>query len=215
MNVKYFREAHPVVVKDEEIKQYYEAKKDMFPDLILERGGVATKAVSFDKEVDAKAFLAKAKVTPKEFEKLAQTYKEAYHDYKFVNAQTPEVDPAIKNAVLEAKAFPAIQMVKSAGNVYWVIDATSKKETKYRPFDEQIKQGIRMYMVQEREAQAMEEEMAKLKEKYHVVVNAAALNQTAQATFNPEEVFGLGADAQQMAEAEAPADQVNNAATVA
>lgn len=200
LNVKYFREAHPVVVKESEVKEYYENNKDTFPDLIIERGGIDTKAVSFEKEADAKAFLAKAKAASKDFDKLAQEYKSSFRDFKSVNARTPDVDPAIKNAVLELKSFPTVQMVKSAGNLYWVVNATGKKESKYRPFDEQIKEGLRQYMAQEREAKVIDEEMAKLKEKYNVVINAAALNQTAQAQFNFEDAFGM-IDAQ-MAEAE-------------
>lgn len=201
LNVKYFKEAHPVTVKESEVKEYYESNKDTFPDLILERGGIETMAVAFDKEADAKAFLAKAKAAPKDFEKLAKEHKEKFRDYKHVNARSPEVDPAIKNAVLELKNFPEIKLVQ-AGSTHWVVNAVSKRDSKYRPFDEQIKEGLRQYMIQEREARVMDEEMTKLKEEYGVKVNAAALNQSAQTQFNIEDMIGMmGAD--QMAEAEA------------
>jgi hypothetical protein len=205
LNVKYFKEAHPVTVKESEVKDYYEANKDTFPDLILERGGIETMAVAFDKESDAKAFLAKAKAAPKDFEKHAKEngHKEKFRDYKHVNARSPEVDPAIKNAILELKSFPEIKLVQ-AGNTYWVINAVSKRESKYRPFDEQVKEGLRQYMIQEREARVMDEEMTKLKDKYGVKVNAAALNQTAQAQFNFEDAIQM-MGAEQMAEADADA----------
>lgn len=214
LNVKYFKEAHPATVKESEVKEYYEANKDTFPDLILERGGVETMAVSFDKEADAKAFLAKAKAAPKDFEKLAKEggNKDKFRDYKHVNARSPEVDPAIKNAVLEIKNFPEIKHVQ-AGNTHWVVNAISKKESKYRPFDEQIKEGLRQYMIQEREAKVMDEEMTKLKDKYGVKVNAAALNQTAQAQFNIEDMLGM-MGGEQVAEADADAP-VNQPAQVA
>jgi hypothetical protein len=216
LNVKYFKEAHPVAVKESEVKEYYEANKDTFPDLILERGGIETMAVAFDKEADAKAFLAKAKAAPKDFEKMAKEHKDKFRDYKHVNARSPEVDPAIKNAVLELKSFPEIKLVQ-AGNTHWVVNAMSKRDSKYRPFDEQIKEGLRQYMIQEREARVMDEEMTKLKDKYGVKVNAAALNQTAQAEFNIQDMLGMmGAD--QMAEAEsgdASAQAANQPAQVA
>ena len=210
LNVKYFKEAHPVNVKESEVKEYYESNKDTFPDLILERGGIETMAVAFDKEADAKAFLAKAKAAPKDFEKLAKEggHKQKFHDYKHVNARSPEVDPAIKNAILELKNFPDIKLVQ-AGTTYWVVNAVSKRDSKYRPFDEQVKEGLRQYMIQEREAKVMDEEMAKLKDKYGVKVNAAALQQTAQAQFNIEDMLGMmGAD--QMAQADGDAAQAAN-----
>jgi len=202
LNVKYFKEAHPVTVKESEVKEYYEANKDTFPDLIVERGGVETMAIAFDKEADAKAFLAKAKAAPKDFEKLAKEsgHKDKFRDYKHVNARSPEVDPAIKNAVLELKSFPDIKLVH-AGTTYWVVNAVSKRDSKYRAFDEPVKEGLRQYMIQEREAKVMDEEMTKLKDKYKVVVNAAALNQSAQAQFNLEDALGM-MGAEQMAEAE-------------
>ena len=86
-------------------------------------------ASSIDKERCGKSiFVEKAKATPKDFEKLAQAAnKNTFRDFKFVNAQTPEVDPAIKNAISDLKKFPHIQMVKAANNTYWVFDATSKR----------------------------------------------------------------------------------------
>jgi hypothetical protein len=210
LNVKYFKEAHPVAVKESDVKEYYEANKDTFPDLILERGGIETMAIAFDKEADAKAFLAKAKAAPKDFEKLAKEsgHKDKFRDYKHVNARSPEVDPAIKNAVLELKSFPEIKHVQ-AGNTHWVINAVSKRESKYRPFDEQVKEGLRQYMIQEREAKVMDEEMTKLKDKYGVKVNAAALNQSAQAQFNFEEALQM-MGAQEMAQGDA--DEASQAA---
>ena len=211
LNVKYFREAFPVEVKEADIKEYYEKNKETFPDLILERGGVETMAVSFDKEDAAKAFVEKAKATPKDFEKLAQAAnKNTFRDFKFVNAQTPEVDPAIKNAISDLKKFPHIQMVKAANNTYWVFDATSKKESKYRPFDEQVKEGLRQYMIQEKQMKIMEDEMSKLKEKYKIEVNASALNQDVQTQVDFEEAMGL---ADQTAQAAVDAD--NGAAQAA
>src|SRR5271163_3690889 len=170
LNVKYFKEAHPVTVKDAEIKEYYESNKDTFPDLVLERGGIETMVVTFANEADAKAFLAKAKVAPKDFEKIAKEagLKDKFRDYKFVNARSPEVDAAVKNAVLAVKTFPEVNMVQSGTN-YSVVNAVSKKDGKYRPFDEQIKEGLRQLMLQEREAKVMNEEMAKLTEQYKVV----------------------------------------------
>lgn len=217
LNVKYFKEAHPVAVKDSEVKEYYDANKDTFPDLILERGGIETMAVSFDKEADAKAFLAKAKAAPKDFEKLAKEggNKDKFRDYKHVNARSPEVDPAIKNAILELKNFPEIKLVQ-AGNAYWVVNAVSKRDSKYRPFDEQIKEGLRQYMIQEREAKVMDEEMTKLKGEYKLEINQAALNKVAQAQFNLQDALQMmGAD--QLAEADmddAP-QAANQAAQVA
>jgi hypothetical protein len=217
LNVKYFKEAHPAKVHESEIKEYYESNKDTFPDLIIERGGVETMALAFDKEGDAKTFLIKAKAAPKDFEKLAKEsgHKDKFRDFKFVNARSPEVDPAIKNAILETKSFPEVKLVHAC-NMYWVVNVLSKKESKYRPFDEQVKEGLRQYMIQDREAKVMDEEMAKLKEEYKIIVHPTAVDQSAQAQFNFEEALGM-LGGEQMAEADGQeADEaVNQPAKVA
>jgi hypothetical protein len=216
LNVKYFKEAHPVTVKESEVKEYYESNKDTFPDLIIERGGVETMVVAFDKEADAKAFLVKAKAAPKDFEKLAKEngHKDKFRDFKFVNARSPEVDPAIKNAILDAKT-PDTKIVHAC-NKYWVVNLVSKKESKYRPFDEQVKEGLRQYMIQDREAKVMDEEMAKLKEKYKVIVNPAAVMQSAQAQFNFEDALGmLGGEQMAEADLEDAGEAANQVAQVA
>lgn len=216
LNVKYFKESFPVEVKESEVKEFYEKNKDTFPDFVLERGGIETMAVSFDKESDAKAFLAKAKASPKEFEKLVKEggNKDKFRDYKHVNARSPEVDPAIKNAVLELKNFPEIKLVQ-AGNTYWVVNAISKRDSKYRSFEE-LKEALRMHMIQEKEAKAMDEEMAKLKAKYKVEINQSALNKVAQAQFNLQDALQMmGSDQLAEAEMDDAAQAVNQAAQVA
>lgn len=209
LNVKFFRDAHPVEIKEADVKEYYEKNKETFPDLIVERGGIATVAASFEKEADAKAFLAKAKAAPKDFEKLTKdaANKAKFFDFKLVNAQTPEVDPSIKNAIADLKKFPDVQMVKAANNTYWVLNATSKKDSKYRPFDDQVKDGLRQYMVQEKQMEVMEKEMAQLKDKYKVVVNSSALNQNVQSQVDFEQSLGI-----ETAEADIDADADSAAA---
>lgn len=207
LNVKYFRDAHPVEVSNAEVKEYYEKNKETFPDLIIERGGVETMAVSFDKEADAKAFLSKAKAAPKNFEKLAQAeHKDNFRDFKLVNPQSPGVDPVVKNAIADLKSFPNVQMVKAADGTFWVVNATEKKESKYRPLDEQVKEGLRQYMVQEKQMKVMEEKMAELKDQYKIEVNDSALKQNMPTQAELEESLGMLDPEAMMAEAELEAE---------
>lgn len=202
LNVKYFRDAFPVTVTDAEIKEYFEKNKDIIPDLIVSQGGVNTQGVSFEKEADAKAFLEKAKAGS-DLEKTAADakLKDAYRDFMLVNNQSVGVAPAIKNAVADLKKFPHVQMVKTADDTYWVLRSTGRTETEYRPFDEEVKMGLRQYIEQEKQMKVIEEKMAELKDAYKVVTHDESLKQAMPSESELQEALGMMGN-QEQAEAD-------------
>lgn len=195
LNLKYFRKMFEseLEVTKAEVKDFYDKNKGNFNELILDHGGVETRGVSFDKKADAEAFLAKVKAAPKDFDKLAQAFPPKDVFQAFVQAHSPNVDVAIKTAVAAMKSFPKIEMVTTAANVYWVINATSRKEPQYRPLDKDIEAGLTELIKQEKEAKVMRTKMEELEKKYNVKVNHAAL-QSAQTQIDFEQSLGMMLD---------------------
>jgi hypothetical protein len=58
----------------------------------------------------------------------------------------------------------------STGSAFWVVSATAKEDSKYRPF-EQVKDGIKQELEKNKRGEMFEKEVAKLKEQYNVVIN--------------------------------------------
>ena len=176
LNTKYFGQEHPVQVGDAELQEYYEKNKDTMPDLLISRGGVKVVGVSFDKEDDAKAFLAKVNATKGDVKKAADDAKfsKNFRDFKIVNKQSVGIDAALRDKVVELKKVPTTELVKVGDKSFWVVRATEKEEVKYRPFD-QVKPGLEQYVAREKRMEAFEKQINKLKQEYNVVVNEAGL----------------------------------------
>ncbi|PKN03384.1 hypothetical protein CVU75_02485 [Candidatus Dependentiae bacterium HGW-Dependentiae-1] len=172
VNSKYFGEMHPVKLTDEELKEFYDKQKDVLPDLLISRGGVKTKAISFDKQEAAKNFLEKMK----EFKDLDKTAKalnlaKNVRDFKQVHQFTMGIDTALRDKVLELKKFPAHDMVKAAdGKAFWVFVATAKEDAQYQPF-EKIKAGLEQYVTHEKRKKVIGEALEQLKKDYEVVIS--------------------------------------------
>lgn len=171
INTKYFSQAFPVSVSDAEVRKFYDENKALMPNLVVSRGGVTASAVTFNTEAEAQAFLEKARGK----NNLAAVAQEAgvsdrFVDFKVVNEQSLSVDPSIKSAVMTITQFPTAQMVRTSDNKYAVIMATAKEETQYRPL-EQIRTELKEYLEKEKQAEAIEKEINKLKQQYNIVVN--------------------------------------------
>lgn len=178
LNTKYFTQAYTVKVTDEEAKKYYEENKANMPDLMVSRGGFKTEGVSFAKEADAQAFLAKTQGKCC-FQKMAKEAGLKVQDFKMVNAETVGVSPVLRNAIAAFDKAPKVEMVKADGKV-WVVNAYEKVESQFRPY-EQVAAGLKQYVEKERSMAKMDKEITQLKEHYQVVVNEDSLKAKQQA----------------------------------
>ena len=176
VNVKYFRNACVKPVTAGDVKKYYDEHKDEHPELLLSRGGVSAVGVSFDKEADAKAFLAKvAGKNAEEFKKIAEADKlgAKVRSFGFVNAQSLGIDTALRDKIVAIKKATT-EMIKLNDKTFWVVNIGAKEETKYRPFDE-VKAGLEKFLASRKMEEAMEQKLDELKGKYDVKINEEIL----------------------------------------
>lgn len=171
LNTKYFSDRHPVTVSDSEVRKFYEENKDKIPDLMESQGGVKAEAVSFAKEEDAKAFLAKAKESKEGLEKVATEagYAEHYHDFKLVNNQSVQVEPALRSKIVALNRFPVTELYQ-IGDSWWVVQAHSKTEPHYVPFDK-IKVNLEEYLKKQKQMETFEKTIDTYKKEYGVEIN--------------------------------------------
>jgi len=199
VNVKHFRNACVKPVTADDVKKYYDEHKDEHPELLLSRGGVPAVGVSFEKEADAKAFLAKvAGKNAEEFKKIAEADKlgAKVRNFGFVNAQSLGMDTALRDKIVAFKK-PATEMIKVNDKTFWVANVGAKEETKYRPFDE-VKAGLEKFLANRKMEEAMEQKLEELKGKYGVKINEEILKP------KPAEEPAKAATAEQAPEAKQP-----------
>ncbi|MCX5921866.1 MAG: peptidylprolyl isomerase [Candidatus Dependentiae bacterium] len=175
LNTKYFGLEHPVQVTEVELTEFYDKNKNVMPDLMISRGGVKAVGVSFDKEADAKAFVAKVKET-KDITKAAQAanVSKNLRDFKVVNDQSLGMDAELRDKVAALDKVPTVEVMQASDKSFWVVSATAKEDVKYRPF-EQVKAGLEQYVSKEKRMELFDKEISKLKVDYNVVVNEEAL----------------------------------------
>lgn len=184
LNARFFQMKHPVTTTESEARDFYNKNKENMPEATMSRGGINASAVSFAKEADAKAFLEKAK--GKALDKAAKeaNLSDKFRDFKLVNPTSIGIDQALKEKVMALKKFPTLEVIK-AGDTYYVVSATGKEEPKYRSFEE-VKASIEQRLNQQKQEQALEKEIEKLKKDYNVVVDESYFNKKAAAA--PEKV---------------------------
>lgn len=175
LNTKYFGLEHPVQVGEAEVTAFYEKNKDSMPDLVVSRGGVKAIGVSFEKEASAKAFLAKVREM-KDITKAANVsnVSKNLRDFKLVNSQSLGMDAALREQIVSLQKFPALEVIKVSDKSFWVVSASSKEESQYRPL-EQVKAGLEQYVTKEKRMEMFDKEITKLKTEFNVVVNEDAL----------------------------------------
>ena len=162
--MKYFDDAHPVHVSDDDIKKFYDEKKDTIPGLMTSPGGVQVAYIRFDSKDSAQEFLAKAKEVKnlKEFNKVAKEHSLSVVE-DTVN-QKSHLSDAIKNTVSDIKKFPSARMVKVGDNSYWVLYATGKSEAKYHDINlPQVQQGLKKMISDESKEKQLESLIEELK----------------------------------------------------
>ena len=183
LNGTYFTKLYPVQVTDAEVEKYYKENRDSIPELVVSRGGVQVKGVSFDSEAKAKEFLEKAKGKADQLESLAQAAElgDKFRDFKLVNNESIGVDKAVTTKALGIKKFPTVELVKGADKTVWVIAALSKEEPKYHPFD-QVKEPLKEVVMREKQMKALENAVATLKDEYKIEIDQECLKKRRERT---------------------------------
>jgi len=173
VNAEQFTKNIKVNIGDSEVKEFYEKNKDVMPQLLISRGGANAVGVEFAKEADAQAFLAKAKAEfggdlKKAADKLGKSGQ--FKDFKLVNQQTVAIDPVLRAKITAYTKFPTTELVKIGKDKVWVVKATDKEDTKYRPLD-QIKDDLKAFLEKEKLQERINEEIAKLEKSFNVQTN--------------------------------------------
>jgi len=171
LNGKYFNEMIKVDVSDAQVNDFYQEYKDQLRGIMTSAGGVATTGISFDNGAAARAFASRAKTMPGGFKKVAQddNLNAQIKDFKVVNAQSTGIDELLRDKIMGIKTVPSIEVFEVDGK-FWVVNATSKEEPKYIPF-EQIKDTLRQKLEQDKRVELVQKEIDKLRNQYDVKVN--------------------------------------------
>ncbi len=171
--MKYYEDAHPIDVTDNEAEAYYKAKRDQIPGLIVAPASVEIVHANFDTKSAAEAFADQVKDgSHKHFKSAA---KEAGLKIETMNV-SPEsdVNEALKNSILAATKFPSKEVVKMDANSYWVVGMLKKKDAEYRTFDTpEIKKGISEMLKNEKREVELSKQVEALNKEYNVVENIA------------------------------------------
>jgi hypothetical protein len=197
LNSKYFSERNPVSVSEADMKNFYEANKEKT--LRISQGGIAATGIEFADGAAARAFAARAKTSPGGFKKVAQddNLNAKIKDFKLVNNQSVGIDDKLRDKIVAIKTVPSIEIFEING-MFWVINATSKEEPKYVPY-EQIRDRIKEQLEQQKRVEVFTKDVDALKKEYDVQIN--------EEYFKPEETAQPAANAQAMANPVAPEAQ--------
>lgn len=171
LNAKYFSEKKTVNVPDSEVRAFYESNKDKLRGVMTSPGGVMATGIEFANQAAARNFVSKAKATPGGFKKAAQdeNLNAKIKDFKLVNSQSIGVEELLRDKIVGIKTVPSIEIVEADGK-FWVINATSKEEPKFIPY-EQIKEKLQQELEQNKRVELFEKEINELRKEYAVEVN--------------------------------------------
>ena len=175
LNVELFTKAFETAsLSEEDLKKFYEENKDVMQGILISRGGVETVGVSFDKKTDAESFYTQAKEAGKnlDLQKLAKKVgvSDKVRDFKVVNGQSFSIDPVLRTKIMGLKKFPTVELLAGENNSFWVINARSKEESQYRPFD-QVREGVKNVAEQTQKAKELQLELDKLVQTYNIEIN--------------------------------------------
>ncbi|HBS48323.1 TPA: hypothetical protein DEO28_00620 [Candidatus Dependentiae bacterium] len=160
-----------IKISEDDSKAEFEKNKKRF---VKAEGGVAVVGISFEKPMDATAFMSRIKGKEANFEVIAKETKSGV----FRNFGRVEKDSNIPgmpnmNSVLAAATFPTIKMVKD-GRLTWVICGIDKKEAEYRTFEE-AKKEIEDQLKMQKFGVEFKNRIDGLKKEYKIELNEAAL----------------------------------------
>ena len=164
-----------------ELKDYYEKNKDRVA--LVSRGGTKAVGVQFVDEASAKAFLEKAKAKGAQFDKVIEDskLKEKMQDFNYVHRQSRGLDRILVKKIIDIKTAPTIELIKINDKTFWVVNATEKKKSEYKPFAE-VKETIEAVVRQTKQGELMQKKLEELKLKYGVKVKEKAFMPPTQKT---------------------------------
>lgn len=175
LNVQFFLKDMNASVTDGAVKAFYDANKNVMPELMLSPGGVVAQGVSFANQTEAQTFLERVKAANGDMQKIAQEMHVAgeFEDFKLVNNQSMNIGTQLREKIMALTTVPSISVV-SADSKFWVVKAIAKEPVKYREF-ESIKNDLRQYLGQKK----AEEEISRLKKEYNIVIDDSFFAATA------------------------------------
>ena len=169
--MKYYEDAHPTHVSDQEVKDFYEEKKSLIPALVVSAGGVEVQYVRFDKKDQAQSFFEKVKNgSEKRFVDEADSAELTLQE-DIIN-ESSQYGESVKKFAETVTKTPHVSMIKISDNNYWVIQALRKTNAEYRSLETpEVKEGLRqMIMGTKREAE-LDKNMEDLKSTLNVLEN--------------------------------------------
>ena len=171
LNVKYFSQEFPVAVGDSDAKSFYDKNKDSMPQLLLSRGGIHAKGVSFETKEAAQDFVALVNKSG-DLEKAAQVadVSDKVKDFKIVHANSLGIDTELRDRIAQMTAVPAAKVCSLKDGSHWAVYASSKEDSQYRPF-EQVKADLKQYLEKEKRVERFDQEIGRLKQEYRIVIN--------------------------------------------
>lgn len=157
LNINYLIKKYPIAVNADEISKYYDEHKDEF---CISRGGTLASGVSFEKEADAKAFLAKAQAA-KDLKTVAdkEGLGKRYRSFGAVNNDSP-LEVPLRTEILKIKKFPTTEFVKAADKSFYVIRATGTEGQKFASVEE-VKGQLEKMLLEKKVNEKLTEEGAK------------------------------------------------------
>jgi len=202
LDVNYFFKAHPVKVSDSEVKKFYEENKDQVPGILISAGGTLASGIKFDKEDAAKAFYDKVKGKSKEFDEISKKegLTDKVQDFKLVTDKSIDMNATLRTKIMALKRFPAVEMVKVSDKELWVVNAPSKEEKQYIPFEE-IKDRLKGALEQKKQMEEAEKIINSLKGKYNIVIDEEAAAVLKPAPIKEEKEAAEGFDSPEKPEA--------------
>ncbi|MBV8660927.1 MAG: peptidyl-prolyl cis-trans isomerase, partial [Candidatus Dependentiae bacterium] len=170
--MKYYEDAHPIHVSNEEAEAYYNAKRDQMPGLILSPASVDIVYAKFTTKAAAENFAGKVRDGSEKHFKLASKEADVKTENMVVKSDDANVSESLKNSVLAATKFPSKEIVKIDDNSYWVVGMLRKKDVEYRSFETpEVKQGITKMCRDEKREVELTKQIEQLNSQYNVVEN--------------------------------------------
>jgi hypothetical protein len=171
LNTRYFMQDFGAAVNDKEVHAYYEENKDRIPELLLSRGGVESKGISFKNEQQARDFMAKVREAKNDLTAAAKAMNlsDQVKDFNLVNDQSLGMEPELREKIVKVKTVPSIHNFK-VDKEFWIVQATKREEPKYREL-ETVKNEIKQLLEKEKTMKRVEEEVARLKNEYNIQLN--------------------------------------------
>lgn len=180
LNTRYFNEIKKVTISDAEVKAFYEDNKDKLRGVMTSPGGIMAAGIEFTDGAAARAFIARAKSAPGGFKKVAQDdgLNAKIKDFKLVNSQSIGLDEPLRDKIVGIKTLPSIEMFEVNGK-FWVINAVSKEEPKYVPF-EQIKAKLQQELEINKRVELLQKEIDVLRKEFAIEVLEDYFKQSGQ-----------------------------------